>query len=436
MNTNWKNVPGMVVIALLLSSPVMAQREGHGGGDGGGGGADHRDQNGRSSGTSRPSANYRAPSGHPNAGHLNAGHPYAGHPMGPAGYHPHPYYAHWYHGDWHDHWSHPWHYGPAAWFSVGLVAGAVVVDAPWHWGYYSYYNPYYTEVVYVDRVPIDYSQPIVLASPSAAVNSPQAESEAGQLLDVSRTAFTRGDYAQAMKFVNQAIAKRPSDPIPHEFRALILFATRQYRAATAAIYAVLSMGPGWDWATLCSFYPDPNVYTGQLRALEQYRNENPNLPDVRFLLAYQYMSCGSNDAAVIQLKEVVRLNPRDQLAAQLLAGLSESRSAAPIAPTQAAAPAPPVSADRLVGNWQAARPEGASIALDVAPDAAYHWRYTQNGKSQEFSGTYTMTDNLLILKNQGNPAMIGQITVLDANHFNFKMVGTPQSDVGLTFGKK
>ncbi len=428
MNMKWQKLLGAVAVALWLSTPVMAQRGGGGGGGWGGGGGgwggDHRDQPGHSYGSGRAPA-YRAP----------VAHPYAGHPVGhdPA-YHPHPYYAHWYHGDWHDHWVHPWHYGPAAWFGAGLVAGAMIVDAPWHWGYWSYYNPYYTGVVFVDAVPIDYSQPIVLASTATPI-SPQVEAEAGQLLDVSRAAFARGDYAEAMRFVNQAIAKKPNDPVPHEFRALILFAQRRYRAATAAIYAVLSVGPGWDWATLCSFYPDPNVYTAQLRALEQYRNQHPNQPDVRFLLAYHYMSCGANDAAVIQLREVVRLNPRDQLATQLLAGLSEPKSAAPVGPAPAAAPAVPVSANRLVGNWEAPRPEGASISLNVTPDSSYHWRYTQNGKTQEFSGTYSVTDNLMILKNQGNPAMIGQVTLVDANHFNFKMVGTPASDPGLTFAK-
>ena len=96
------------------------------------------------------------------------------------------------------------------------------------------------------------------------------EFEAAQLLDASRAAFTKGDYQEAMRLVNQAIAKKPNDPVPHEFRALILFATRQYGPAAAAIYAVLSVGPGWDSPTLYSFYPDPNVYTAQLRALEQY----------------------------------------------------------------------------------------------------------------------------------------------------------------------
>ena len=321
-----------------------------------------------------------------------------------------------------------------AWFGVGLVAGAVVMEAPWHWGYYSYYNPYYTEVVYVDRVPIDYSQPIVLASTATPV-SPQIESEAAQLLDVSRTAFARGDYSQAMHYVNQAIAKKPSDTIPHEFRALILFAQRQYRAATSAVYAVLSIGPGWDWATLCTFYPDPNVYTAQLRALEQYRNEHPNLPEVRFLVGLSLHVVRLERRGHCPTQGSRAAESQRSIGGELLAGMSEPKSAAPVTTTPAAAPAAPVSTDRLVGNWQAPRPEGASISFNVTPDATYHWRYTQNGKSQEFNGTYTMSDNLLILKNQGNPAMIGQISMVDANHFNFKMVGTPPSDPGLTFGK-
>ena len=62
----------------------------------------------------------------------------------------------------------------------------------------------------------------------------------------------------------------------------MLFATKQYKPAAAAIYAVLSVGPGWDWATLCSFYPDRTVYPVHLRALEQYVTANANLPESRF----------------------------------------------------------------------------------------------------------------------------------------------------------
>ncbi len=42
----------------------------------------------------------------------------------------------------------------------------------------------------------------------------------------------------------------PNDAALHEFRALVLFALQRYDDAAAALYAVLTAGPGWDWATL------------------------------------------------------------------------------------------------------------------------------------------------------------------------------------------
>ena len=448
MNRNPQNLLALMAVALFLASPVLAEPGGRGGGGGGfrggsggggPGGGSARGYADRSPSSGSPRSAADAPRANPS--HRPPSAP-TGHPMGPSGAH-HPYYGHWYHGDWHDHWTHPWHSGPVGWVSVGFVTGAVVWDAPWRWGYWPYYNPYCTEVIVVDNTMIDYSRPIVLAAPppappgSMAIASPSAaESQASQILDVSRNAFAKGDYPAAMTLVNQAIAKTPNDALLHEFRALVLFATRQYKPAAAAIYAVLSVGPGWSWPTLASFYPDPNVYTGQLRALEQYRNENVNLPEPRFLLAYHYMSCGQSEAAARELAEVVRLSPKDQLSAQLLAGLSGDKSATSPAPSPPAAPSQPVSAAALVGNWEASRPDGSSFAFSLAGDATYSWQFTQKGKSQQFSGAYTIADNLLILKSGGNPTMIAQITVLDSNHFNFKLVGTNPSDPGLTFSRK
>ena len=69
---------------------------------------------------------------------------------------------------------------------------------------------------------------------------------------------------------NDALAKVPNDSDIHEFRALCLFALGRYDEAAATLYAVLSVGPGWDWTTLIGLYPDVSVYTAQLRALESY----------------------------------------------------------------------------------------------------------------------------------------------------------------------
>jgi len=378
-------------------------------------------------------------SGHP------SGHPYGkyqgypsrqyGHPGHPGGW-THYDHSHWYHGHWNPHWVRPWPLGPTAWFSVGLATGSVLWDAPWRWGYWSYYNPYYVDVVVVDGARIDYSQPIALAS---VPSDETAGERAAQLLDAARDAFARADYPAAMTLVDRAVAKQPNDPALHEFRALVLFAMKQYKPAAEVVYAVLSNGPGWDWATLIGFYPDPNVYTEQLRALEQYRGRNPGMPEIRFLLAYHYLSCGHEEAAADELREVVRLNPKDQLAAQLLAGLTGDPPAAgpAIAPPAAssAMPAATISAAALTGNWTATRPDGASIALALTDGGTYTWQFVQKDRTQQFDGTFTVADNLLILKRDGNPTLIGQVTMLDGRRFNFKLVGGGEGDPGLTFEK-
>jgi len=327
------------------------------------------------------------------------------------------------------------------------VTGAAVWDAPWRWGYWTYDNPYSTEVIVIDdTTSIDYSQPIVLTpAPEAGVDASTTDGETQSELDASRAAFARGDYDTAMTMINRAIAKRPNDTLLHEFRGLSLFATRQYSQAAAAIYAVLSIAPGWDWATLGDFYPDAETYTAQLRALEQQRDANLNAPDVRFLLAYHYLCCGYPEAAAAEFKEVVRLSPKDQLSAQLLAGLSSgSKSETTAAPAPAgeepAAPttvaSKPVAAADLQGVWTATRTDGASFSLSLTGDGTYSWQYAQAGKSQEFSGVFTVADNLLILKQNNAPAMIGQVTLVDDQRFNFKLIGSGESDPGLTFFRK
>jgi tetratricopeptide (TPR) repeat protein len=279
----------------------------------------------------------------------------------------------------------------------------------------------------------------VVAAPSSSASSdPEAdESQAIALLNLARDSFAKGDYATATTWINQALAKKSTLPVLHEFRGLILFATGQYRPAAAAIYAVLSVGPGWDWATLSSFYPDPNVYATQLRALEQYCRENPRLAETRFLLAYHYMSCGHTDAARGEFREAAALNPRDQLSAQLAAGLAAGKNPATAAtPAQPTTPALPVSAASLAGAWETSRPDGATILFTIGVEGTFSWQFTQNGQTQQFTGTYTVADNLLILKRDGNPTMIGQISMSDIAHFNFRLVGATATDAGLTFRRK
>jgi tetratricopeptide (TPR) repeat protein len=265
---------------------------------------------------------------------------------------------------------------------------------------------------------------------------PTTAEQATEIFDAARASFMQGDYPAALSQVNRAIALVPNDPSLHEFRGLVLFATKQYKDSAAAIYAVLSAGPGWDWTTLGSLYPNVDTYTAQLRALEAYRTSNPNSAEARFLLAYHYLTCGETDQAAAELKEVVRLNPKDQLSAQLLAGLvAAPTDGQPPQPSTPAAPAAPVSAASLVGNWQANRPDGTSIGLDLTKDSKFTWKYAQQEKNQEFNGTYSVADNLLILNQDNNPVMVGQVKSLADRSFNFKLAGNSPYDPGLMFNR-
>ena len=196
--------------------------------------------------------------------------------------------------------------------------------------------------------PVDYAQPL---STSAPPPEPAAADPAVQTFDEGRAAFKEGNYALALQKTDQALKTLPSDAAMHEFRALCLFALKQYEQSASTLYAVLSAGPGWDWTTMSGLYPSVDVYTGQLRGVEDYRGAHPDSAPARFVLAYHYLTQGHTENAVDELKEVVKLQPSDQLSAQLVAQLSGA-SAKPGRgswPPAQAAEAPPVPAEKLVG---------------------------------------------------------------------------------------
>jgi len=255
------------------------------------------------------------------------------------------------------------------------------------------------------------------------------------LLDAAHNAFTQGDYAGALSQCDKAIALQPNNSLLHEFRGLALFALHRYDEAAGAVYAVLSNGPGWDWTTLSSLYPDVGVYTEQLRALEQYARLHADSAAAKFLLAYNYTICGHTDAAANELKAVLQVNPKDRLSAQLLDMLTPASATPPQTTAAPVAPAKPVEAATLVGNWKANRADGATISLSLTKDGQYTWKFAEQGKTQEFSGPYSVADSLLILKKGDTPVMIGQARLLADNRFTFKLPGDNPSDPGLTFGR-
>ena len=362
------------------------------------------------------------------------------------------YHAGWANGYWHGYHNSPW-WNWGGW-GLGAAAGVsawALGSAFYSWGYAPYANPYYsTEIVTqpivieqvveggvpqsvtVPAVSYDYSRPIDTQAPPP---EPAVAEPAVAKFDEGRAAFKSGDYVKALQHTDEAIKSLPNDATLHEFRALALFALQKYEQASVPLYAVLSVGPGWDWTTLIGLYPRADVYTQQLRALEQYARVNPRSSAARFVLAYHYLTQGNNDAAVGQFRQVQILAPGDTLSAQLLKQLSppEETPASTPAPSPAAPPSP-AKEGKLPGTWAAKPNADTAIELEIKEDETFSWKVTIKGKSQLIAGNWSLAGGVLTLAqaNQG-AAMVGNVTWQDENRFQFRALGTAPNDPGLLF---
>jgi hypothetical protein len=377
-----------------------------------------------------------------------------------------PYWANhsgWVHGYWNGHYpgyggaGWGWGFGPGFGWGLGLGAGFGL--SSWlfgpmlfNWGYSPYANPYYAgyggnTVVAGQPVAYDYSQPIDAQSQPPSEN---VTSQASSTFDAAREAFRNGDSARALDLVDQALRQMPGDPTLHEFRALALFALKRYDEAAAALYAVLSVGPGWDWTTMISLYADPEAYTTQLRALEESCRQNPQAAPARFVLAYHYLTEGFSDAAIAQLKSAVALQPKDQLSAELLQQLERAAQQPPAgtetaqtqpapAPTRAdgAGAAPAGKEGKLEGTWTAQPTSDTAITLSFPQQGRFAWKVVHQGKEQQFTGKFTSESGIftLVQEPNSNNVMVGNVTWSDDGHFNFKVLGGGPGDPGLSFAK-
>jgi tetratricopeptide (TPR) repeat protein len=322
--------------------------------------------------------------------------------------------------------------------ALGYGIGAWGIGSPYYnWGYASYANPYYPSAAIAAGAqqpvvaesaapPYDYAQPI-----DAQAQPPdQAASDAAmRSFAAAREAFKAGDYSRALKLADEALKTMPNDASLHEFRALALFALGQFEQAAAPLYAVLMNGPGWDWPTLVGLYPNVDVYTTQLRALEAYTKSHPDSAAGHFVLAYFYLTQGHLDVAATQLKKVVALQPGDKLAPQLLRQLTQ-----PAAPEQPQPAAESAAAGSIAGNWTASPSQDNKITLVIGQDGMFTWKVNTKGQEREFKGTSTFGNGLLTLAPTQGPPMVGHVSWRDPDHFTFQVSGGPE-DPGLTFSR-
>ncbi|HWE35369.1 MAG TPA: tetratricopeptide repeat protein [Isosphaeraceae bacterium] len=341
-------------------------------------------------------------------------------------------------------------YGLGAAYGLGNYGvGAWGWGSPTYaWGYASYSNPYYdasyapsygqqaaTPTQTASTQSYDYAQPINTAAPPP---EPSVTDRATASFDQAVDAFKAGDYGQALKLNQQALALMPNDGTLHEFLALVLFAQKKYEQAAAPLYAVLSVGPGWDWTTLSGMYAETDTYTAQLRALESYIKSHPKSANARFVLAYHYLVEGHDEAAIKELKDVLALKPDDTLSAQLVRQFQPGRPPAAEAPDAGATSPKPAGEGKLAGSWTASPAKGTKIALKVGDDGGFSWTVTAAPKPPAtIAGTSNLADGVLTLAAKDGPqgALAGQVAWKDDNHFTFRLVGAPPDDKGLTFAR-
>lgn len=358
------------------------------------------------------------------------------------------HYHGWYHGCWNGHygnnWYAPWAVGVTAW-GLGSLAG---------WGYgTSYYNPYYV----ASATPIyNYSQPVVVQNyyttddtGAQVPAAPQPTAEQLQPFDAGLAQFKAGDYAGALQKFDQALRGVPNDPVIHEVRALTLFALDRYQEAGAALNALLASSPGMDWTTMSGLYGDPNAYTEQLRKLEAYCRANQTDAAALFALTYQYLVIGQQDTAVTLLKHIVKLQPKDLVAARMLSSLEPEQTAAadpatpatpaPATPATPATPTAPAAADApqtdLVGSWKATAGK-TTIELSITEDSQYTWQAaTADEKPVKLEGQLTTAPDAIILSNEAQGDMMGKVKSLGPDKFDFTIAGSPPNDPGLSFSR-
>ena len=337
-----------------------------------------------------------------------------------------------------------------------------------NWLYSGYTNPYYSTVVAAQpaqtTIVYDYSQPInVAAAPPDATVAESTE----QVFSAARDAFKAGDYQRALDLTDQVLKQTPNVPVVHEFRALTLFAMKRYDDAAAVDYAVLSSGPGWNWATMAGLYPDVDTYTNQLRALEAYVRSNPNSAPGQFLLGYHYLIQGHKENAGSQFEKVVQLQPQDQLSASFVKALkkvseqpaatsvaaaAQPAGAAPAAtapqgqaqqapnPQQAQAEAPqeeppPPPPASLVGTWKAQPAPDLTISLTLQADGQFAWEVDSKGQKQTLTGQSGFKDGTLALLQAEGPPLVGKVSDEAAGKFVFTPTGAGGKASGLTFTK-
>lgn len=352
------------------------------------------------------------------------------------------YHDGWHHGwggagYWGNMWGHMWNEHPV-WGAFAVTRWSLNT-AGWLFGLGGYSNAYYGDGGGGDGG-YDYSQPIIYeqsatpAEPAAVASGaetlPPGVTQKGlDLFEEARGLFHNKQYKEALSKNNAALKEMPQDAALHEFKALCEYALGDYKNAAITLYAVLSVGPGWDWTTMYNMYDSLDEYTAHLRKLEDYCRENKENAPAYFVLAYHYLTMDKKDLAIRMYQVVAKLAPKDAVTKQMLEGLNAKPldDSTPPPPAEEPDKTPAIPPEKMVGTWKAQGPNNTEFSLKLTKEGEFIWGYTKNSKTQSVKGAYGQQGKNLVMESDGDNTMIADIKLVDDSSFEFQMTGEANS---------
>lgn len=186
---------------------------------------------------------------------------------------------------------------------------------------------------------------------------------------------------------------------------------------------------------MSSLYPSVDIYTSQLRTLEEYRNGHPDESAPRFVLAYHYVTTGYDEAAASQLEKVVSLNPKDELSRNLLLSLDPEADVPKPEVVEPPKPEVRIQKAQLVGQWTAQR-GGDQFVMDLQENGDFTWTYKPSkGDESKVTGVWAVDEESVIALDMGDDnVMLAQLNLTGGN-LGFYMLGDTKGAEPLKFKK-
>jgi hypothetical protein len=131
-------------------------------------------------------------------------------------------------------------------------------------------------------------------------------------------------------------------------------------------------------------------------------------------------------------RRTLELQPKDSVAASLVASLSPREAQ----PSKAPANAKDVPPDSVLGNWKATASGSAKYSLGLNKDGSFTWGFNRGNRKQEVKGVHTLEGNVLAMEPDSGGVMLAELTSKGPDTLQFKMIGGKSDDPGLEFRRE